>query len=51
MATVQGTLGQPETGAGTAIQRVAAEHGYAPAHGERGGGWIVFRKGASAFSC
>ena len=50
MATVQGTIAQPETGASAAIQRVAAEQGWQLSQGESGGGWIVFNKGMSAFS-
>lgn len=50
MASVQGTIAQPETEASTAIQRVAGEQGYQLSAGESGGGWIVFNKGMTAFS-
>ena len=47
---MQATVAKPEADASTALQQAAAQQGWTLSPAECGGGWLVFKKGTSAFS-
>ena len=51
MASVQGTIAQPEPRRARRSSASPAQQGYALSPGECGDGWIVFNKSMTAFSC